>query len=93
MWSVGWPWTTEPVHLVWNFLAAGVFVLAFARLVSPSARPLRQGWKSKILWTLGLLFTVSFGAYYLPIGPVMVIVELHRGRRQLALDPQSPSVL
>ena len=92
MWSVGLPWATEPVHLLWNFLAAGVFVVALVRLVSPAARPLRRGWQSKVLWALGLAFTVSLGGYYLPIGPFLVILELRRGQRQLALDAQSPTI-
>jgi hypothetical protein len=69
----------------WNTAAWGVTVAAVVGLVSPRSRPLRQGWRSKVLWVMALApaITVDGAWLYVPIGPPAVLWQLRKGWRSV----------
>ena len=68
----------DPGHVIFNTLAAMVFVAAAVWLVSPAAKDVRHGWKSKLVWLLALSAGGWIGGFYLPVGPIAVLWHARR---------------
>ena len=74
-------------QVIWNVGAVAVFFVAAAALVSPRSRGLRRGWRSKVLWFVSLGLFVSVDGFYVPLGPILVFVQITQGWRELEPHP------
>ncbi len=69
------------MHLVVNTVGVLVLAAAVAWLLSPAARDVRHGWKSKVVWVFAVAAGATFAGFYLPVGPLFVLREARRAAK------------
>jgi hypothetical protein len=69
----------EPILAIWNSVAVAVWSVAIVALFLPRSKHLRRGWASKALWILALCLVPSINYFWIPYGPIVVLIELCRG--------------
>ena len=79
------PWQTT-----WNLIASCVAIYSIVRVAGIPAAAFKNGRRTKIFWLLSTgAISVFVAGYYIPVGPVWVIVEtkkrFQRVTRQHAL--------
>ena len=74
----------DPWHVAWSVVGFAVLLAAVAALLSSRSRHVRRGWKSKVVWMLALGVGGSINGFWIPVGPIAVLVAL---RRELLVAP------
>jgi hypothetical protein len=74
----------DPWQITWNVIAYCIAIYSIVRVAVIPAAVFRNGCRTKVFWLVatGVVFA-SFGGYYIPLGPVWVIVEMQHWFRRV----------
>ena len=65
-------------HLIVNGLTTAIFLAALIWFLSPVARSVRAGWKSRVSWILAIGASLYVAGFYIPLGPLCVLWKAKR---------------